>query len=412
MRLQSKIMTNFFYRAVDALGKQRTGEQEAEDKFSLARLLRAEGLTVIAVEDALARRNKAKFSLSWRRRVSLRDKIIFANNLSAMLSAGLSLSRALSVLERQTENKFFSRTIGLMVKAIDKGSSFSQSLVEQKKVFPEVFVAMVETAEESGKLPETLKLVANQLEKTYGLQRKIIGALIYPAIIVLVIIAIAVLMMIFLVPTLSATFKELGVPLPLSTRVVIGTSDFLVNNLPLVGAIVLFIVSLATFFLRTKSGQRFLAKMFLFLPVFRRLTKSANSAKVLRTISSLISAGVGLGRALEITGRVVTNHYYRQVILNAKKEVEKGRVFSDILAENDNLFPVFASEMTAVGEETGRLADLLLKGAEFFEDEVDQATKNLATVIEPFLMVVIGLAVGLFAISMIGPMYSLSNAIK
>ena len=412
MRLQSKIMTNFFYRAVDALGKQRTGEQEAEDKFSLARLLRAEGLTVIAVEDALARRNKAKFSLSWRRRVSLRDKIIFANNLSAMLSAGLSLSRALSVLERQTENKFFSRTIGLMVKAIDKGSSFSQSLVEQKKVFPEVFVAMVETAEESGKLPETLKLVANQLEKTYGLQRKIIGALIYPAIIVLVIIAIAVLMMIFLVPTLSATFKELGVPLPLSTRVVIGTSDFLVNNLPLVGAIVLFIVSLATFFLRTKSGQRFLAKMFLFLPVFRRLTKSANSAKVLRTISSLISAGVGLRRALEITGRVVTNHYYRQVILNAKKEVEKGRVFSDILAENDNLFPVFASEMTAVGEETGRLADLLLKGAEFFEDEVDQATKNLATVIEPFLMVVIGLAVGLFAISMIGPMYSLSNAIK
>ncbi len=255
MRLQSKIMTNFFYRAVDALGKQRTGEQEAEDKFSLARLLRAEGLTVIAVEDALARRNKAKFSLSWRRRVSLRDKIIFANNLSAMLSAGLSLSRALSVLERQTENKFFSRTIGLMVKAINKGSSFSQSLVEQKKIFPEVFVAMVETAEESGKLPETLKLVANQLEKTYGLQRKIIGALIYTAIIVLVIIAIAVLMMIFLVPTLSATFKELGVPLPLSTRVVIGTSDFLVNNLPLVGAIVLFIVSLATFFLRTKSGQ-------------------------------------------------------------------------------------------------------------------------------------------------------------
>lgn len=405
-------MANFYYRALDSEGRQKTGEKEAEDKFSLARILRGEGLTVIAVEDVLSRRKKGGFSLSWRRRVSLRDKIIFANNLSAMLSAGLSLSRALSVLERQTDNKFFGRTVGLMVKAINKGSSFSQALTEHKKVFPEVFVAMVETAEESGKLPETLKLVANQLEKSYGLQRKIIGALIYPAIIVLVIIAIAILMMVFLVPTLSATFKELGVPLPLSTRIVIGTSDFLVNNLFIVGIIALFILMFVISFLKTKLGNRFLAKTFLFLPVFGRLTKSANSAKVLRTISSLISAGVGLGRALEITGRVVTNHYYRQVIINAKTEVEKGRVFSDILAENDNLFPIFASEMTAVGEETGRLSDLLLKGAEFFEDEVDQATKNLSTVIEPFLMVVIGLAVGLFAISMIGPMYSLSNAIK
>lgn len=405
-------MTNFYYRALDASGRQITGEQESDDRFALARTLRAEGLTVLAVESMERHRERTKGYFSFSRRVRLKDKIIFASNLSAMLSAGLSLSRALSVLGRQTANSYFRSVIAEMGKAINEGENFSQVLARQPKVFPEVFVAMVETAEESGKLPETLKLIASQLEKTYGLRRKIIGALIYPAIIVMVIIIIAILMMIFLVPTLSATFRELGVPLPLSTRLVIGTSDFLVNNLLSVIIFIFLLGGLFYLFARSPLGQRSLDRFLLFLPVFGRLTKSANSATVLRTISSLVSAGVSMGRALEITARVVNNYYYQRVIQQAQAKVEKGSPFSLILAQHEELFPVFASEMTAVGEETGRLSDLLLKGAEFFEEEVDQATKNLATVIEPFLMVIIGLAVGLFAISMIGPMYSLSNAIK
>ena len=148
------------------------------------------------------------------------------------------------------------------------------------------------------------------------------------------------------------------------------------------------------------------------VPFINNLTRQSNSATVLRTISSLIAAGVSMTETIEITARVVQNHYYREVLIEAYDKVQKGFSLSAVFAAHQNLFPIFASEMAAVGEETGQLPELLLKGALFFEDEVDQVTKNLSTVIEPVLMIVIGVAVGFFAISMIGPMYSLSNAIK
>lgn len=407
-------MINYYYRGVNADGQEVTGEREAEDRFSLARTLRAEGLTVLIVESAGDRRKKNsfwKFQLTGGR-IKLKDKIVFANNLSAMLGAGLSLSRALSVLSRQTSNHRFSRVLSEVEKKVNAGESFSRALASYPKVFSEVFIAMVETAEESGKLPETLKLVSGQLEKSYDLRRKISGALVYPSIIVAVIVIIGVLMMIFLVPTLSATFRDLGVPLPLSTKVVIGLSDFLVNNIVIVVVTFLLAIAMLISFLRTRLGKIFLSRLFLLLPVFGPLTWSSNSATILRTVSSLVSAGVSLTRALEISARVVSNVYYQRVLVEAQAKIQKGTLFSAILAENNKLFPVFAGEMAAVGEETGRLSDLLLKGAEFFEDDVDQVTKNLTTIVEPILMVIVGLAVGLFAISMIGPMYSLSNAIK
>jgi type IV pilus assembly protein PilC len=407
-------MIKFSYRARKESGEEEVGQREATDRFSLARQLRSEGLTVINVTE-LKPSSKRNFlsgvNFSWQH-VKLKDKIIFAGNLSSMLLAGLSLSRSLTVLSKQTSNKYFRTVIDQVGEKINKGESFSRALTSFPKVFPEVFVAMVGAAEESGKMPEALKLIAEQLEKSYGLRRKIIGALIYPAVIVVAIIAIAILMMIFLIPTLSTTFRELNVPLPLSTRIIIGLSDFMVNNLFLViGLIVIVSFSLVTFF-RTKTGKRFLSAVLLRLPLISNLTRQANSATVLRTTSSLISAGVSMTETLEITARVVQNYYYRRVLVEAYDKVQKGLPLSAVLAAHQNLFPVFASEMAAVGEETGQLADLLLKGATFFEEEVNQVTKNLSTIIEPVLMIVIGLAVGIFAVSMIGPMYSLSNAIK
>lgn len=329
-----------------------------------------------------------------------------------MLSAGLSLSRALSVLSKQTSNKYFKEIIDQVNEKVNKGDSFSRALASYPKVFPEVFVAMVEAAEESGKLPESLKLIAEQLEKSYGLRRKIVGALIYPSVIVVAIFVIGVLMMIFLIPTLSATFRELNVPLPLTTSLVIGLSDFLVNNLFLVLSLLLIIILGLVAFTQSKLGKLYSSALLLNLPFIKNLTRQANSATVLRTISSLISAGVNMTHTLEIAARVVQNHYYRQVLIEAYDKVQKGLPLSAVFAAHQNLFPIFASEMSAVGEETGKLPELLLKGALFFEEEVDQVTKNLSTVIEPILMIIIGVAVGFFAISMIGPMYSLSNAIK
>ncbi len=411
-------MANFSWRAKKVNGEESSGERESIDRFSLARELRAEGLIALSIEELSSTGEKKDKRKPWSKfnivlgRVKMKDKIIFANNLSAMISAGLPLSRALSIMLRQTSNKYFKKVIGEIETRINKGESLSRALANWPKIFPEVFVSMVASSEETGRLPEALKLVSEQLEKSYALRRKILGAMIYPAVIIAAIIVIGILMMIFLIPTLSATFRELNVPLPLSTRFVIGLSDFLVNNFLLVFAGLVVVIVIASWFPRTLSGKKIVDKMLLKIPFINNITRQVNSAVIMRTTSSLVSAGVSLTRTMEVTEKVVQNYYYKQVMVEAFDKVQKGIPLSVIFAAHQNLFPIFASEMSAVGEETGKMPEMLLKGATFFEDEVDQVTKNLSTIIEPVLMVIIGLAVGFFAISMIGPMYSLSNAIK
>ncbi|MFA5022960.1 MAG: type II secretion system F family protein [Candidatus Paceibacterota bacterium] len=406
---------NFNFRAKKASGEEVTGERESADRFALARELRAEGLIALSVEEMKGKGGRVHPVEYWSpllHRVKMKDKIIFANNLSAMISAGLPLARALSVMARQTSSKYFKKILGEVENRINKGESLSRALANYPQIFPEVFVAMIAASEETGRLPEALKLVSEQLEKSYSLQRKIIGALIYPAVIVVAIIAIGILMMIFLIPTLSATFRELNVPLPLTTQMVIGLSDFLVNNIILVLVGLVLLGALLMWLPKTPIGKKFFDGLFLRLPFINNLTRQVNSAVIMRTTSSLISAGVSLTKTMEVTEKVVQNYYYKQIMVEALDKVQKGISLSVIFSAHQNLFPIFVSEMSAVGEETGKMPEMLLKGAVFFEDEVDQVTKNLSTVIEPVLMIVIGIAVGIFAISMIGPMYSLSNAIK
>jgi type IV pilus assembly protein PilC len=255
-------------------------------------------------------------------------------------------------------------------------------------------------------------MVSEQLGKSYDLRRKIKGAMIYPAVIITAMVIIGILMMIFLIPTLTATFRELNVELPISTRIIIGLSEFMVNNIILVVIGLVALVAGSISFFNSKKGKRFLDSLILRLPVISDLSRKVNSAVVMRTCSSLISSGVSMIRTIEITEQVVQNHHYKDVMKEALEKVQKGISLSSVFNAHQNLFPIFVGEMTAVGEETGRLPDMMLKGAIFFEEEVDQVTKNLSTIVEPILMIVIGIAVGFFAVSMIGPMYSLSSAIK
>lgn len=401
----------FHYKAKKVSGEDLEGVKESSDKFTLARELRAQGLIVVSAEPELAQSTKEKAVwYQFLRHVSLKDRIVFAGNLSAMMSSGLSLGRALSVLERQTKNKYFKEVIKSVGDKINAGSSLSSALSEHPKVFPEVFVAMVASAEETGNLPEALKIVSEQMTKTYELRKKVRGAMIYPAIIVTAIIIVGVLMMTFLIPTLTATFRELGTELPLSTRLVIALSDFMVNYfLLLVLALLTLVISLF-YALKTERGREILGAVILKSPLFGDMSRKINSAIVMRTVSSLISAGVSMTKTIEISQKVVQNRSFRKVLTEAQEKIQKGIPLSEVFKIHEELFPIFVGEMTTVGEETGKLPEMMMKGALFFEDEVDQVTKNLSSVIEPILMVIIGLAVGLFALSMIGPMYSLSEA--
>lgn len=402
----------FEYKAIDAKGKVVTGLRTANDEVSLNKDLRAEKLVLISAE----------MSKKWGGRSILRklesfgtvsehDKIIMYRNLGAMINAGLPLSRALSVMQRQAKNKKLGKILKDINESVKKGSSLSEALNKFPKVFTSLMVSMVKAGEESGNLVQSLRVTSEQMEKNYLLRKKIQGAMVYPAVIIVAMIIIGIFMLIYVVPTLTSTFAELNIELPASTQFIINTSDFLQNNLGSSGSILLLIIVLLGAFFKTRVGKRSLDWTLLHLPLISGLVKEINSARTTRTLSSLVAAGVPFVRSLEITKEVIQNTYYKEVVAQAEKNIQIGQPISKVFAEHEDLFPTFVSEMMAVGEETGEIGQMMSEVAEFYENEVDQKTKNISTIVEPVLMIVVGIAVGFFAISMISPMYSLVETI-
>lgn len=402
----------FKFKAQKPDGTIYEGVEEALDKFTLYRDVKKRNEIVLSVSESQAGRSwNLSNQLKFFGRVGMHDKITFARNLGTMLDAGLSLSRALSVIERQSKKEKLKELVGSINKGIEKGKTFSQTLEEFPNVFSTLFVSMVKSGEESGGLSAALKMVATQMDSTYSLQRKVRGAMIYPAIILCVMLVIGGLLLVYVVPTLTATFTELNAELPTSTKLVIATSDFLRNNTFLAIAALATLYVLGHVFLKTKFGSRRLDFLLLRIPIIGNLVKEINAARTARTLSSLLSAGVPVIRAISITGDVIQNSYYKEILIQVEKTVEKGSPISAVFAGQENLYPAFFSEMVAVGEETGKLADMLAGVGGFYEDEVSQKTKDMSTIIEPFLMVIIGAVVGFFAVAMITPMYSVLDKV-
>lgn len=400
----------FKYKAQKADGEIYEGEREALDKYSLYRDLRKQEEIVVTVSEVKpAKAWNIINRLSFFGRVGPHDKIIIARNLGAMLEAGLSLSRALNVMERQSKKPKLKNLMTALRENVEKGKTLSESLENFPGVFSKLFVSMTRAGEESGSLSGSLKIVASQMDSAYALERKVRGAMLYPGTILSVMLLIGVFMMIYVVPTLSETFKELNSELPTSTKIVIGVSDFLRYNSLLGILIAVVVFSSIYLFLRTKTGRRIADYIILRIPIIGTLDRETNTARTARTLSSLLSSGVPVTRALAITEEVLQNSYFKEVLAQAGKNIEKGIPISKVFMEREDLYPGFLSEMAAVGEETGKLSEMLAGVGAFYEDEVTEKTKDMSTIIEPFLMVVIGVVVGFFAVSMITPMYSVLN---
>lgn len=399
--------------AVTADGETYHEVVDAPDRFAVYRDIRTRGDRVLELTEG----NSAKqwFSLdalmNILNSVSLDEKVLLTRNLGAMLDAGLTISRALGVMERQSKNPRLKNVLGAMIADVKGGATFSFALAKFPAVFSSLLVSMVKAGEESGKLAESLRVVSQQMERSSNLTKKIRGALIYPSIVVIAMIGIGILMLIYVVPTLAATFEEAGAKLPATTQAIITVSNFLVSNTLL--AIGGFVAAVTVLIMAAKSpqGRYALNWFFLRMPVIRGLIMETYSARTARTLSSLLSSGVDFIYSLTITREVVGNPFYQKVLAEAEAAVGKGEGISKTLTKYPNLYPPMVAEMVAVGEETGRLAELLKETASFYEDSVEQQTKDLSTIIEPVLMVLIGAGVGFFAISMIAPIYSLSNAI-
>ena len=400
--------TLYEYKALNNKGNLVTGKRTAENEVELSRELRSSELNLITADPAGKFTFKALLKkLETFGTVPMHEKIIFYRNTGSMLAAGLSLSRTLSVISRQSKNKKLKDILEKIQEDVKKGSSFSAALGKFPSTFSPLMISMVKAGEESGNMTEALNVTAEQMEKTYKLKKKIKGAMIYPGVIVTAMVGIAFFMLLYIVPTLTATFEDIGVELPATTQFIILMSDFMQENI--IFSLLIIVVAIVGFILglRTKPGIRYFSWFILRLPVISGLVKKINSARTARTLSSLLSSGVSFVKSLEIVHEVVQNPYYKDVVKKAQKNIEVGKPISEVFVEADKLYPIFVGEMMAVGEETGELGPMLMRVADFYEDEVDEETKSLSTIIEPILMVVVGAAVGFFAVSMISPMYTL-----
>ncbi len=384
---------------------------EAESRFAVYELVQKEGGRVVAIKEASrGLRMPAWLNVSIGTGVKRIEIVRMAKNLSAMLSAGLSLARALSVIERQAGNKRLKTVVKGLSESIRKGSAFHEALGAYPHIFPPVFIAMVQAGEESGSLAESLRIVALQMERSEELKRKIRGAMIYPSIVVTAIVIVGILMLIFVVPTLTATFTQLHVPLPLATQIIVALSNFMVAYALYVLFGLAFLLVAGIAFFRSRLGGRLVIAVSLRLPVIGELVRETYSARASRTLSSLLASGVPVLDALVIAKEVVHAEAFARVITEAEDDVRKGEPLSAPFARATRLYPVLMSDMLAVGEETGKVAEMLQQIAEFYEGDVSEKTKDLSTIIEPVLMLFIGAVVGVFAVSMIGPIYSLSSA--
>lgn len=402
-------MPHFVFKAKKPTGEMYSGSRDAADRYELYKMIRESGEEIVSVEEKKAGRGlNIDISIFG---IKIIEKINFARNLSSMLSAGLALSRALSVLERQSRSKKFKAVLTDLIANIGKGMTFSDALGKHLKVFPPIFVSMVHAGEQSGTLAESLKAIATQMESTFTLERRIRGALMYPAVILTAMVIIAILMFLFVVPTLLKTFTDLHVQLPPTTQFIIFLSDLIQHDGLFVAlAFALVVVSLVWWSKRA-SGKQVLHAVMLKIPVIGPLVQEVNTARTARTLSSLLESGVDVVESVSITSNVVQNVHFRAVLDRAKEAIKKGDPMSKIFSEHDKLYPVFFAEMMSVGEETGKMGEMLMGVAHYYEEDVEQKTKDMSTVIEPFLMLVIGAAVGFFAVAMITPMYSLVNAI-
>ncbi len=403
----------FKFKAIKKDGDKYEGLADAKSKFALYNDLKAEGTILISAEEVgggklhkILNSNLSIFS-----GVKTVDKISLAKNLSGMLKSGLALSRALSVIERQSKKGTFQDIVVGLNSEIKAGKTLSESLKKYPKVFSNLFVSMTKAGEESGTLADALANISSQMEKTYRLQKKVKGALIYPGVILSVMIVVGILMFIFVVPGITATFKELGTELPLSTQIIISISDFFSNNLLLAIAIIIILIGGLIFAARTKAGRYLADNIFVRLPIIGELIKEANSARTARTLSALLLAGVPVAESISITKDTLNSHLFRNILEEAATVVEKGENISTVIMKYPKLYPTYVGEMISVGEETGKVAEMLAEVAIFYENDVEERTKDLSTIIEPILMVIIGAAVAFFALSMITPIYSVMDQV-
>jgi type IV pilus assembly protein PilC len=343
--------------------------------------------------------------------VPFKEKMFFVQHLSVMFKAGIPLLAALRTLSKQSENKLFAHILKQVSVKIEQGTSLAGSLKLYPKVFNELFINMVESGEMSGKLEEVLGHLYLQMKKQHELVSRVKGALTYPIILMAAMIGIVFFMMVFIVPRITAVFSDYKAALPLPTRILIATSNFLSANLVLSLVAIAVLAFIFYRVLSTKKGKYFFQGAMLRFPIIGSIIKKINLARFSRTVSSLLKTDIMIIDAFRITAGVLANLHYRKIVLEISEKVKKGGQINEVINNYPKFFPPMVTQMIIIGEQTGEISSILEELASFYEEEIDQIMLNLPSIIEPLLILALGAGIGGIAVAVIMPMYSLTSSL-
>ena len=402
-------MPVFSYQAVNISGKTISGTISATDKASALSLMTKQKLKPISVEiqSSVKKGNKGIFKA----KVKTADLVLFTRQLSTMVSAGVPLIRSLTTMRDQVENPTLKEIIGDLIKDVQSGISLADALAKHPDVFSDIFVNMIRAGEAAGIVDDILKRLATQVEKNASMRKKIKSASTYPIVLLVLTLGAFMGLMIFIIPRIAAILKDLGGPnakLPAITQAMISISGFMTSYWYIIigGGIGGYI--LLKRYLKTPAGRYNFHSFVLRIPILKNLITKIAVARFTRTFAALIGAGVSVVEALRVTARAIGNDVYQKAIEDAANEVINGKQLSQAL-EGNKLFPGIVPQMLAVGEETGQTDVVLVKVADFYDEEVDAIIDSLSSILEPVMIVIMGGMVGLVAASVMGPIASLSQ---
>lgn len=401
-------MAEFQYRVITPEGKEKKGTMEGKSVEQVTGVLKAQKNVILSVSEASLMNRDINFSLGGR--VSARDYSIFCRQFVSIISAGVSIINALEMMRDQTENRTLKKALGEVYEDVSKGESMAGAMKKHSKVFPSMLCNMVEAGEASGSMEVAFERMAVQFEKENKLKQSVKKAMIYPIVLLVVMVGVLFLMMIWVIPNFMGMFAELDTELPPITQAVVNMSDFVIAKWWLILLAVAAAIALFKAYAASPSGKFVLGGIALKIPVFGKLQTKSECARLGRTLCTLLGAGVPMMDAIEITGRSMENVHYKKAMMDAKDQVMRGMALSRPL-KTCGLFPPMVVHMVSIGEETGNIETMLENVANYYEDDVQVATEQVMALMEPMIIVVMAIVVGVLIMAIMQPMLTLYESI-
>jgi type II secretory pathway component PulF len=401
-------MSIFVYEAINKEGRLLNSEINAASREEVVSLLSQKDLTPVKIEIKGEEKKNVKIgSKNLFEHFTSLDKIILVRNLAATIKAGLSLSEALEIIATDSNKAVVKNFLSEARQGVLNGQPLSSIFEKHSKEFPPIFTGMIKAGESAGMLDHSLDELNSHLNREYKLIKTIKGAMTYPLILITASVGIVIVMLTFVLPRLSKSFAQNGVELPLLTKILVQLSDALTYSFVLDAVVVAVLVAFIMYFRKTTAGKKFMSTVMFKIPVAKNLIKKIMLVRFSRTLGSLISGAMSISESLYLSAKAVGNERYEAAILKANAEIKNGIPLSQALKNNATLFPNFLTSLVAVGEKTGTLDVVLKNFADFYEEDVSAALKDLTTLLEPLLLLFMGLIVGMIALAILLPIYSM-----